>query len=150
MRVLRPEDNCVLQPWLFNLNLKQQTVVLLSLRGPDQGTSKELKPLIRWLRSLVLKNADPAKDFMKDTTFTSIKEMEKNNPGTIDMLSIHYIQHLIVAIEVIAFKHPHLPTRGLAYKVYTELCHHFNMMPEGEEDFDNRLIDFDKTKRLRI
>lgn len=142
------ERKHVLQDWMKQLNFKQQTVLLLGLRGPDQGTSNELKPLIRWLRSLVLYNADPAKNFMKGTEFTSIKTMERINPGVIDMLPVHYLQHLIVAIEVVAFKHPHLPTKGKAYQVYCELAHRLNMLPETEEDFDRRLIDFEKTRQV--
>ena len=139
----------VIQKWVDVLGLKQQTVLILGLRGPDQGTSKELKPLIRWLRSLVLLNADPAKNFMKDIEFVEIKKMEKDNPGVIDMLPVHYLQHLIVAIEVVAFKHPHLPTKAKAYQIYCELAHRFNMLPESEKEFDNRLIDFEKTNLLK-
>lgn len=55
MSEANPEQLCVVQPWLFNLRLQQQSVVLLGMRGPD-GMDKEtwVKPVLRAYRATVL------------------------------------------------------------------------------------------------
>lgn len=84
----------VVQEWLANekISWKQQTVVLLALRGCDGQSKYDLpKKLTRQLRSAILYNA-AAKDttFMRDTmTLEELRNMAEDS----DKYPIHYYMH---------------------------------------------------------
>jgi hypothetical protein len=123
----------VMQEWTLNLTWKEQTVLLLGLRGTDSGGSKDIKLMTRWLRSIVLKNAAPEKTFMKETKFRSVKEIADDNPLALDMLPVHFFGHLMHTFEVIAYRHPDSTIKKKALGVYLDLCEYLHVNPETEE-----------------
>ncbi len=131
----------VMQDWLFALTLKEQTVLLLSLRGSDIGATVEVKSLTRWIRSIVLRNAAPDKTFMKRTYFGRIIDMAEANPPAFDMLSVHVFGHLMHAFEIIGYKHPDTVVRAKALQAYLDLCEYMHVNPETEVEMSARLSD---------
>jgi hypothetical protein len=129
----------VLQDWLADrCSWKEQTVVLCALRGPDTGSAPELKAWTRWLRQVALRNADPAHPFM----VTSLPELPSAiRPVLIDMLSVHYLSHLMHALEVVAYRHPDPEIHHYAQKAYVALCAFLHVTPENYDEMRQRLRD---------
>ena len=50
--------------WLSELSWKMQTVINQGLRAPDTHFCKKIKLLCRWMRGVVLQNADKEHTFM--------------------------------------------------------------------------------------
>src|SRR5574343_179132 len=140
----------VLQEWLSDLSWKKQTVLISALRGPDIGSTPEIKEVSRWIRSVILENADPVKAYMQVDRLPDFKTIVKTNPQAIDMLSVHYFHHLITAIEIIAYCHPSREVKIAALTWYQKATHHLNVLPETEEGLNNRLVDFEKTREAGV
>jgi len=95
----------VIRDWLIeNCSWKQQTVVLVALRGCD-GIPKEnpSKKLSRMLRRVILENTDSLTGFMED----DITNNEMNDfLDYIDALPVHYIMHFAHASAIVGYHHP--------------------------------------------
>lgn len=131
----------VVHCWVSDLSWKMQTTLFCSLRGPDQGANPELKLMVRWIRSVVLKNADTKSRFMKEVSFKSINEISEIYPSCIDMLSIHFYSHLLNAFEIISQKHPDKIIKRTARHTYMDLCQYLHLVPESLASMEARLSD---------
>lgn len=131
----------VFQEWLECLTWKEQTVLVLGLRGPDAGGSRDVKLIIRWLRSVVLKNAAPKKTFMGETDFRQVNEIVDDSPLAFDMLPVHFFGHLLHTVEVIAYRHPDQCIRNTALNTYIELCEFMHINQETDSEMTERLKD---------
>ena len=65
----------VLQEWMAELPWKQQSVVLSSLRGPDNSRPGSIKIINRWLRGITQNNADISTDYMKNLPHPSVEDL---------------------------------------------------------------------------
>lgn len=133
----------VVQAWLSRATLKQQTVVLCALRGCD-GLPKEdpAKPLVRWLRSLVLRSANPNADphsFM-DVQDSGAAEAAFFLHG-VDHYPVHWVLHFAHACQIIGMYHPDPAQARNAERMYLRLVHQFHMKPESAEENCERLAD---------
>lgn len=131
----------VVQEWLENCSWKEQTVVLCALRGTDSGGSPVIKSMTRWIRRTSLNNAAPRKTFMRDEGFPGVKDMAEETPIAFDMLPVHFLGHLMHALEVIGYKHPDILTATSARLAYHGLCEYLHLNPESEEQMSDRLRD---------
>ncbi|MHC1599216.1 MAG: hypothetical protein ACXQS5_00105 [Candidatus Methanospirareceae archaeon] len=131
----------VFQEWLETLTWKEQTVLVLALRGTDMSGSKDVKLMTRWLRSIVLKNAAPKKTFMGETCFRDVDDIANDNPLSFDMLPVHFFGHLLHTFEVIAYRHPDPYIHNIALNVYTDMCKYLHINPETCEEMTIRLKD---------
>lgn len=130
-------NKSVLQKWIQSLTLKQQTVLIEVIRGPDFANLLNLKRLIRWIRSIVLNNADPGRSFMKG--YTPPKSDLKKE---FDFCTVHLASHLLYSLEVIAYKHPDPKVSDIAMDYYTYFVESIlHCRIEEEEPFDFRLRD---------
>jgi len=129
----------VQQQWIFNLPWKMQTVINQGLRAPDTHFCPNIKIAARWLRSVVLNNADDTHTFMCRKEKLPEWDALENE---LNYCSMHYATHFLYALEIVAYKHPDSDTRRRASVLYTNLvgsmCH-FNV--ETEEQLDVRLAD---------
>lgn len=140
----------VVQDWLSNCTLKQQTVLLCALRGCD-GVSKEdpSKTFVRQYRRLILRDAGPPDaDFMKfyDPSDRGYKMSFHDLVGVfasdIDHYPMHWLMHFIHAMEIVGYKHPDTTILGQAHYFYITLADALHLTIETEEDLDERLADF--------
>jgi|SRR6185295_865856 len=131
----------VLQNWLELCTWKEQTVLLCALRGTDAAGTPELKAWVRWLRSIILKNAAPNKTFMKPELLTHFEVIAAYTPLCLDMLPVHYLTHLMHALQVIANRHPLLDISKRAYRAYHDLVNYLHLKPESSEEMFIRLKD---------
>ncbi|GJM05331.1 MAG: hypothetical protein DHS20C09_13220 [marine bacterium B5-7] len=131
----------VLNPWMESMTWKEQTVLLTALRGPDIGGTAEVKLMVRWIRSIVLRNAAPSKTFMRETNFKSVQDIAEEKPLAFDMLPIHYITHLMHAFQVIGVRHPEPSISTRAKHVYEDFCIYLHTNPETDSEMTLRLQD---------
>lgn len=151
----------VLQKWVSDISMMQQTVLLTAIRGPD-GIAKYSKSkfLLRWYRRCVVLSAMDGKvlDNPYDANGGSFtgpscscvddEDWEEFMDGivgeyltTLDELPHHFQLHLIHAIEILGYKHPVPRIRAWWNRVYKTLVNDMHLMPETEEELDQRLGD---------
>ena len=133
-------DPCVVHPWLNDLSMKQQTVLLSALRGCD-GVAKDdiSKKFVRAFRSLILQNAAPGKGrFMKDELTDKDITIFLQAP---DVYPMHWLLHFIHAIEIVGYNYPIADTAHWWKCLYQDITNalHFNM--ETKVQNDERLQD---------
>lgn len=119
-----------------------QTVVNQGMRAPDTHFCKNMKIICRWIRTVILQNADKNHTFMCSKIKLPTWEEVDNE---INYCSVHFATHLLYALEIIAYKHPDNKCRVEAMKLYKGITHyqmHFNI--ETEEQLDTRLADVDR------
>jgi hypothetical protein len=143
----------VLQPWLAELTLMQQSVLLTAIRGPD-GIRKNhpAKVLLRWFRRCVMYSAFEKKilenefvpgggSFTGPCPFDSIDEAVKLYISTLDELPHHFQLHFMHAAEILGYKHPDQHKRAFWNDLYLTLVKDAHLMPESERQMDIRLGD---------
>ncbi len=128
----------VLLDWVAGLPWKQQSILLSSLRGPDNIRHPELKKISRWLRRVTQHNADPSTEYMQAETMPEptavIKELE--------FTSAHFVGHLGLALEIIGAKHPQKETAKLATAYYQGIMADvFFATPLTQKQIDERFRD---------
>lgn len=132
------DEEYVLLEWMKQLPLKQQSVLLSSLRGPDNANYPTIKKVTKWIRSIVQKNADPTKKYMHLEELPSFGELEKE----IEFCSVHYAAHLLQALEIIGYEHPDKNTSSFAENYYKGFAlQTFHLNPETREQLTKRLED---------
>jgi hypothetical protein len=151
----------VLQDWVMELPLMQQTVLLTGVRGPD-GLPKyhPTKYVLRWFRRCVLLSAMDQRVLTNpvDTgggSFTGPSVVARHADDwrramdgrvsdylqALDEVPHHFQLHLMHAVEILGYKHPDEQTRAWWHSVYLRLVHDMHLWPETEEQLDARLGD---------
>lgn len=152
----------VMQKWIHELTLMQQTVLMTSVRGPD-GVAKyhSCKFLLRWYRRCTLLNSLTKKVMTTPYEFgggsftgpsytpTTTKhdweprmnDLLADYLKSLDELPHHFQLHFMHAAEIIGYKHTDHKIRGWWQMVYFELVHDMHLNPETEEQLDYRLAD---------
>ena len=152
---------CVLQNWVMDLPMMQQTVLLTAIRGPDGITKYHpAKFLLRWYRRCILLSAmDGAvldhPGLTNGGSFTGpvlsavgIEDWESVLDVTVgeylqnvDGIPHHFHLHLMHAIEILGYHHPVHRTRTWWNSVYLRLVNDMHLHPETKEEMDKRLGD---------
>ncbi len=132
----------VVKEWLSgdNISLKQQTLVLSSIRGCDGQSKKDLsRKMTRQLRNVILLYASHEKtDFMDSgMTLEEVKDFVEDK----DKYPVHYYMHVCYACEIIGFKHPDKKIREWFNSAYLIIVKSLHLNPETEEECDYRLKD---------
>lgn len=133
----------VIQDWMSELPLMQQSTLLLSLRGPDTHRSPETKKVQRWMRGLVFVPGNPANVHEFMTHIDDVPEMVEKGPlaRELEFASQHFYSHLIHGLEVLAYRHPRDEVCTKAWQLMRGMCEAFHLLPETREAFEHRLRD---------
>lgn len=152
---------CVLQDWVLDLPLMQQTVLLTAIRGPD-GLPKYngIKMLLRWYRRCVLLSAldgkvldnpyiknggsftGPSFEFeLAGTWQSNMNEIVSDYLKSLDGIPHHFQMHLLHAIEIVGYKHSDIEIRAWWFSVYYRLVNDLHLHIEGRDELDARLGD---------
>ena len=131
----------VLQPWMEELSWKEQTVILCALRGSDSHGSPDMKAITRWIRRVALKNAAPSQTFMRDEGFPEIYEIAEKRPLILDMLHVHFLSHMMHALQVIGYRHPDAVVANRACHAYYQICEYLHVGAELNAAMRLRLRD---------
>lgn len=160
----------VLQSWVQDISMMQQSVLLGAIRGPD-GVEKysPAKPLLRWLRRCILVSSFDKEVLTnpcdkRGGSFTG-PSFEKPNTTIMqfepelyqweipmrqiltdymtgsDAMPMHFHLHFIHAAEVLGYMHPDLRICNYWYGVYCRLVTDFHLNVESKEAFMKRLGD---------
>jgi hypothetical protein len=131
----------LLRPWVKELTLQQQSVLVLALRGCD-GVPKEdpSKKILRYYRFSVIQNARP---IHPDNIFMlpdppTVHVLHEFLSST-DHYPVHWLLHFTHGCEVAGYKHDDPKIRLFWFKLYTDLVSAFHMNAETELEMDNRL-----------
>lgn len=130
----------VLQPWVSNVGLKMQSILISGLRAPDAKTSG-VKKCVRWLRGNCQVDADPSKQsYMQSIEMTD--ELVDLAMDELEYLPCHYVHHFADSMAVAAYHHPVNVVRAWAYKIHYLVAEEiFHFRPETQEQFLNRHRD---------
>lgn len=127
----------VLLPWVEVLPWRMQTVLLLALRGCDGRPKNDIsKVLVRFLRSQVLKNADPSNSFHGAGWPTEAPALYL---ADLDAYPVHFVSHLMHAYEILGVFHPDETTAHYADQFYLDTCRALHVNPETPEQLRVRL-----------
>ena len=152
----------VLQDWVQELSIMQQSVLLTAVRGPD-NTEKysPAKYMLRWFRRCILISAfdkcvlktpydqkggsftGPSISDKEGMFWESALNKEVVDPfiKQMDVLPFHFIMHFLHASEILGYKHPNKYIRVWWYNLYVRLVNSFHLNIETEEAMERRLSD---------
>lgn len=131
----------VLQNWLSDLTLRQQTVLLAAVRGPDGVDKNDIsRRLVRALRATILRDACPGNGFMEEDWPTQA-ELRRDFLKRPDAYPLHWLVHFMHAAEVVAYEHPTEAVNMRWRFVYYDLCEALHVNPESREQMRARLQD---------
>ncbi len=150
----------VFQPWVEELTLMQQTVLLTATRGPD-GIQKDhiAKVLLRWYRRCILHSAFDGAIFNEWHQEGGGSFMGPCPPGmimeevvdgylrSVDEIPHHFQLHLMHASEIIGYCHPGTWTREWWFDFYKRLVNDAHLNIETKEQMMKRLGDNEKDWR---
>jgi hypothetical protein len=130
----------VLQPWVGEVGLKMQSILLSGLRAPDAKTSF-VKKCIRWMRARCQIDADPQKQSYMETVEAN-EQLIWNALGELEYLPVHYVHHFADSLAVIAYFHPDPEARDFAWRIHFLVAEElFHFKPETREEFVTRHRD---------
>lgn len=131
----------VVQSWMSNLTMKQQTAVLSALRGPDTNSSDDIKVVVKILRAIVLENADMTSEYMEFDKNTLQIPSKRN----IEALPLHYFVHLTQALHIISKLHPIEKIRNIFKPIYDIFLNNIlHLNDESVDALNSRLADKDQ------
>lgn len=151
----------VLQDWVMELPLMQQSVLIAAMRGPD-GVEKmhTSKMLCRWLRRCIVISAfdkraldnptDPGGGSYTGPSICSAEDVPweelmdvrvKEYLSSIDNLPHHFHLHFLHAVEILGYKHGNERIRKWWRKIYQRMAHDMHLAIELERELDARLND---------
>lgn len=156
---------CVLQPWVLEIPMMQQTVLLTAIRGPD-GLPKygNIKMLLRWYRRCILYTAmdhviletphDTRGGSFTGPSFrytgrrpdlldwtTEMNQFVSGYLQDLDAIPHHFQLHFLHGAEILGYKHPTKKTRDWWLWLYHTLVNDMHLAPETEKQLDYRLGD---------
>ncbi len=157
------QPRSVLQDWVNERTIMQQTVLLTAIRGPD-GIAKysSVKMLLRWYRRCVLLSAfdrrvlsTPFEDGGGSFTGQSLDVADDDSGGwqegmrrivdeylrAQDALPFHFQMHLMHAAEILGYHHPEPTVRFFWNETYRRLVNSMHCNPETQAELDERLGD---------
>lgn len=149
----------VLNDWVHELSLMQQSVLLAMVRNAD-GIAKDhpQKELIKWFRRCVLKSAFDRKQLHSPGTpgggsFTGpVADIEAALDEFIwarDEMTLHYFSHAMHAFEIMGYHYPDDYVREFWFRAYHRMVDALHLMPESKYEMDKRLSDDPAAWRAR-
>ena len=105
------------------------------IRAPDTIISLRLKQITTFIRSVVLKNADPTTDFMLDAELPGYAEIVRE----FERLPLHMAHHILMTLEVIGYDHPNDEIRKISWEFYQDAIHSQHLNVETKEEYEKRM-----------
>jgi len=143
----------VMQSWVEDLTLMQQSVLITAVRGPDTLPKYHVaKYLLRWYRRCVLLSAfercvlsDPhdqrGGSFTGPIGSKSLDQTASEYLRAVDEIPLHFHMHLLHAAEIVGYKHPDADIRKWWHEFYVAAVRDLHFHHESEQELDFRLGD---------
>ena len=140
----------VLQSWVEVLPLRYQGTLLTAVRGCDeeskQWTStgvayspgRRLTAFIRWC---FMNPADPREVDSEEGAFFMSTPPTPFKPSQFGHLPLHWYTHVMHALEIIGYCHPHKNVAETAHDLYRSMVHGLHLNIEAEYQMKNRLTE---------
>ena len=134
----------VLRNWVMELPLRHQGVLVAAVRGCD-GAPKEnsAKPIVRALRYAILNPADEREVGMP-SAFMAPGFSNEELRGFLndwDHYPVHFVQHLMHAVQVVGIEHPETKTANRFYLAYEAIVRKLHLNPELPDEMYDRLTE---------
>jgi hypothetical protein len=155
----------VLRPWVCDLTMMQQSVLITAVRGPD-GLPKDhvAKLMLRWMRRCILYSAmdkrelltpyDPGGGSFTGTSVAydspkldcgfwqpAMDDVVSDYLRCVDEIPHHFQLHFMHAAEILGYKYPGEETRLWWNRTYRRIVNDAHLEPESEARMDFRLGD---------
>jgi hypothetical protein len=150
----------VLQPWVCELSMMQQSVLISSVRSPD-GLKKDhvAKLLLRWYRRCIMycsfghvimttpfelgggSFTGPSTGNNDPKWQIAMNDIVSRYLQHIDETPLHFHLHLMHASQIIGYKHPDTYIRGFWGLTYWRIVDDMHLKPETESAMNKRLGD---------
>jgi hypothetical protein len=139
----------VLQDWVMDLPLREQGTLLTAVRGcdtePKQWTStgiadspgRRLTAFIRWC----FMNPADVREVDVPGAFFQSRPPIPFKPSEFGHLSEHWYAHVMHALEVIAYRHPHGQIVGEVFDLYVAMVRNLHLVPETRMAMIDRLSE---------
>jgi hypothetical protein len=147
----------VLQDWVMELPRREQGTLLTGVRGCDvapkrpvpaddfyikengraQSTERELTAFLRWcfMNPADEREVDIPGSFFKSEPPADWRASEFGHYPQ------HWYSHLMHSFEVIAYRHPSMAIRTVAWDIYSRLVHNMHLNTETFDQFVTRLSE---------
>jgi hypothetical protein len=136
----------VLRPWVRDLPLRLQGVIITAMRGCDLVQKEDAsKDLSRMIRRATLNPYDPREsEFSKgffgfNAIFLAINLRDFLH--SMDQYPLHYVMHLMHTAEIIGYEHPEEAFRVFFNEVYRAIVHKLHLEPESRMAMIVRLTE---------
>lgn len=127
----------------MELPLREQGTLVAAVRGCDvqaKDPSAPAKHVVAALRCAFMNPADPREVDIPGAFFRSDPPTHLK-ASYFDHLPLHFVSHLMHAMEVIAVRHPNEKTRRQWHALYIDLVHGLHLLPEHALDMIDRLSE---------
>lgn len=141
------QPQSIIQPWVTYLGLRIQGVLITAIRGCDGEIKEDVsKPIQRELRGLVLVPFDKrelhyAKGFMVAFPSHVATSAFESFRRSVDHYPVHYLFHLLHAMEIVGYCHPQANVREVYVDRYRQIVQKLHLNPETKEQLFARLSE---------
>ncbi len=145
-----------LRKWAEDLPWMMQGVLFGAVRncdGHDAKPANPVKVITRGIRCAFIKSAQSSGSFnARRPTLEQIKTATVEFlDSSVNNMPVHFVQHLMMAVQVIAYSHPDSKVREAWLYVYLKIVKHFHLEPESIGKYNHRLgDDLEQVKRENI
>lgn len=137
------EYQSVLQDWVCDLPLRQQGTLLTAIRGCDltpkfplDSTERNLTAFVRY----AVMNPFDSREIDKEAGCFMQSVIKVNfKPSAFGHYPLHYVMHLIHALQIIAYSHHNLDVKIMAYDAYSAFVDSFHLKQETIQEMTARL-----------
>lgn len=126
-----------MQKWVQKLTWKEQSSILTAIRGSDALYNENVRSLVRWLRRVTLKDADVNGNFVHFGKLPTEKDLKPS----LEYMTVHFVSHLMHALEIIGYKSKSDANAQIAFEFYLQICKVLHCNPETLDEMNVRLKD---------
>lgn len=139
----------VLQDWVMELPLREQGTLLTAVRGCDLAPKykadgevvdtpeRRLTAFIRWC---FMNPADPREVDIPGSFFQS-HPPQPFKPSALAHYPLHWVSHVMHALEVIGYRHPDISIQPVALSMYFDFVDMLHLKEENREQMIRRLSE---------
>jgi hypothetical protein len=132
----------IVKPWVAELGLRHQGVLVSAVRGPD-GILRDdpIKTLVRIFRGHVLNafcgDVEKATSYMQPHDSETFRAAASQVLRSLDHYNLHFFMHFTHAVEIMGYYAPAKRTDWCQF--YQLICRKLHINPETKEQLDARL-----------
>lgn len=139
----------VLQDWVMELPLREQGTLLTAVRGcdlapkyDDDGSVRDTpeRRLTGWIRWAFMNPADPREVDIPGAFFQSHRP-EPFKASAFGHYPLHWVSHVMHALEVIGYRHPDPAIQPVALGMYLDFVDMLHLKEEPRADMISRLSE---------